>query len=154
MAMNPALVGKTYPASAPYEVGREKIREFADAIGDEHPAYRDVDAAKSLGYDDVIAPPTFPTVLTFVTGRQVIGDPELGIDYSRVVHGEQRFEYSRPVQAGDRLSATVTIEEIRAAAGNEILTMRSTATDSDGKHVVDVVTLLVVRGTAAEGSTA
>jgi acyl dehydratase len=149
MGMNPALVGKSYPASAPYEVGREKIREFADAIGDDNPAYRDVEVAKSLGYSDVIAPPTFPTVLTFVTGRQVIGDPELGIDYSRVVHGEQRFIYSRPVQAGDRLSAVVTIDEIRAAGGNEILTMRSTATDADGKHVVDVITLLVVRGTAA-----
>ena len=149
MAMNPALIGKTYPASEPYEVGREKIREFADAIGDDNAAYRDIEAAKALGYTDVVAPPTFPVVLSFVAGRQVIGDPELGIDYSRVVHGEQRFEYSRPIQAGDRLTATVTIEDIRSAAGNEILTMRSAASDADGKPVVDIVTVLVVRGTAA-----
>ena len=149
MAMNPALAGKTYPPSQPYEVGREKIREFADAIGDDNPAYLDAAAARSYGYDDVIAPPTFPVVLSFVAGRQVIGDPELGIDYSRVVHGEQRFEYSRPIQAGDVLTATVTIEDIRSAAGNEILTMRSAATDANGKHVVDIITVLVVRGTAA-----
>jgi len=149
MAMNPALAGKTYPPSEPYEVGREKIREFADAIGDDNPAYRDQAAARGYGYDDVIAPPTFPVVMSFVAGRQVIGDPELGIDYSRVVHGEQRFEYSRPIQAGDVLTATVTIEDIRSAAGNEILTMRSAANDANGKHVVDIITVLVVRGTAA-----
>ena len=149
MAMNNAVIGKSYPATEAYEVSREKIREFADAIGDDNPAYRDIEAAKALGYTDVIAPPTFPVVLSFVAGRQVIGDPELGIDYSRVVHGEQRFEYSRPIQAGDRLTATVTIEDIRSAAGNEILTMRSAAADADGKPVVDIVTVLVVRGTAA-----
>lgn len=149
MPMNPALVGKTYPATAPYEVGREKIREFADAIGDLHPAYRDIEAAKALGYSDVIAPPTFPVVLSFVAGRQVIGDPELGIDYTRVVHGEQRFEYSRPIQAGDALVVTIKLDDLRVAAGNEILTMRSTVTAGGGEHVVDIVTVLVVRGTAA-----
>lgn len=149
MAMNSALKGKSYPPTAPYEVGREKIREFADAVGDPHPAYRDVEAARALGHPDLIAPPTFPVVLSFVAGAQVVGDPELGIDYSRVVHGEQRFAYTRPVAAGDRLVVTITIDDIRKGGSNEILQMRSSVTDAGGGHVVDVTTLLVVRGAAA-----
>ena len=91
MPIDPAYAGRTYPPTEPYAVGVEKIREFATAIGDPNPAYRDPDAAQALGHPDVIAPPTFPFVLTFTASRQVVEDPELGIDYSRVVHGEQRF---------------------------------------------------------------
>ena len=124
MALDQSFVGRKYPPTEPYEVGREKIREFADAIGDPNPAYRDADAARALGHPDVIAPPTFPVVLSMRASAQVVADPELGLDYSRVVHGEQRFVYSRPVRAGDRLTVTVTVESIRSAAGNDLLTTR------------------------------
>src|SRR3954464_3719865 len=87
----PSFAGRSYPATPAYEVGVEKIREFADAIGDANPAYHDREAVRALGHPDVIAPPTFPVVLTFRDSRAIIEDPELGIDYSRVVHGEQRF---------------------------------------------------------------
>jgi acyl dehydratase len=146
--LDPSFVGRTYPPTPPYEVGREKIREFADAIGDPHPAYRDPEAARALGHPDVIAPPTFGIVLSSAAGRQVIGDPELGLDYSRVVHGEQRFVSTRPVRAGDRLTAVVTVENIRAAAGNDMITTRAEVTTVDGEPVFVAYSTLVARGTA------
>ncbi len=148
MALDPAFIGRSYPPTPAYEVGREKIREFADAIGDPNPAYRDPDAAAERGHPDVIAPPTFPVVVTFAASRQIIEDPALGLDYSRVVHGEQRFVYSRPVRAGDRLVTTMTIENIRSAGGNDILTSRGDVS-ADGEHVVTAFSTLVARGTAA-----
>jgi acyl dehydratase len=150
MALDPSFIGRTYPPTEPYEVGREKIREFADAIGDSHPAYRDPAAAQALGHPDVIAPPTFPVVLSMRAGAQVVLDPELGLDYSRVVHGEQRFVYTRPVRAGDVLTVTVTVESIRTAAGNDLLTTRGEISTVDGEPVVTAYSTLVARGTAEE----
>ena len=98
MPIDPSYAGRSYPPTDPYEVGVEKIREFADALGDPNPAYRDRTAAAALGHPEVMAPPTFPFVLTLPGLPAVIDDPELGIDYSRVVHGEQRFAYTRPVR--------------------------------------------------------
>jgi acyl dehydratase len=148
VALDQSFVGRKYPPTAPYEVGREKIREFADAIGDPHPAYRDPEAARALGHPDVIAPPTFGIVLSMRAGLQVVADPELGLDYSRVVHGEQRFVQARPIRAGDRLTATVTVESIRSAAGNDMLTTRGDVTTVDGEPVFTAYSTLVARGTA------
>ncbi len=150
MPLDESFVGRVYPPTEPYEVGREKIREFADAIGDSNPAYRDRAAAQALGYDDVIAPPTFPILMTMRASAQIIADPDLGLDYSRVVHGEQRFSYTRPILAGDVLHVTAQVESIRVAAGNELLTTRGEVTTLDGKHVVTAFSTLVVRGTAAQ----
>ncbi|HSV67852.1 MAG TPA: MaoC family dehydratase N-terminal domain-containing protein [Mycobacteriales bacterium] len=152
MAVNPSFIGRTYPPSEPYEVGREKIREFAAAVGDDNPAYHDPKAAHALGYPDVIAPPTFPVLVSFLASRQVIDDPELGLDYSRVVHGEQRFVYRRPVRAGDRLVALVSVDNIRQAAGNDIITTRLEVSTADGEQVVTIYSTLVARGTAAVGA--
>jgi acyl dehydratase len=146
--LDQSFVGRKYPPTPPYEVGREKIREFADAIGDSNPAYRDVEVARALGYPDVIAPPTFPVVLSMRAGAQVVGDPELGLDYGRVVHGEQRFVYVRPVRAGDRLIVTVSVESIRSAAGNDLLTTRGDVATVDGEPVLTAYSTLVARGTA------
>ena len=148
MALDQSFVGRKYPPTPPYEVGREKIREFADAIGDQSPVYRDPEAARALGYPDVIAPPTFPIVLSMRAGTQVVSDPELGLDYSRVVHGEQRFVYTRPVRAGDRLTVTVSVESIRSAAGNDLLTTRGEVATVDGEPVLTAYSTLVARGTA------
>ena len=146
MPIDPSYAGRSYPATPPYEVGVEKIREFADAIGDANPAFHDREAARALGYSDVIAPPTFPVVLTFRASRIIIDDPALGIDYSRVVHGEQRFSYTRPVEAGDSLTVTVTIDSIKSAGGHDMLTSRSDISTVDGEHVVTALSTLVVRG--------
>ena len=146
MPIDPSYAGRTYPASEPYEVGVEKIREFATAVGDTNPAYHDREAAKALGHPDVVAPPTFPFVLTFRASRAVIEDPDLGIDYSRVVHGEQRFVAARPVRAGDVLTVTVTVESIRSAGGHDMVTSRSDVATVEGEHVVSAYSTLVVRG--------
>jgi acyl dehydratase len=144
--IDPSYAGRTYPASEPYEVGVEKIREFATAVGDANPTYHDREAAKALGHPDVIAPPTFPFVLTFRASRAVIEDPDLGIDYSRVVHGEQRFVAARPIRAGDVLTVTVTVESIRSAGGHDMVTSRSDVATVEGEHVVSAYSTLVVRG--------
>jgi acyl dehydratase len=147
MPINPDFVGRKFPPSEPYEVSREKIREFAAAIGDPNPAYTSTDAAKALGHPDVIAPPTFAIVLTFRMGGFVL-DPELGVDYSRVVHGEQRFVHHRPIHAGDVLVGTPRIDDIRARGANETLVWSADIRTVDGEQVCEALNTLVVRGTA------
>lgn len=145
MALNHAFAGRVFPPSAPYQVGREAIREFAVAIGDANPAFHDVDVARDLGFPDLIAPPTFPIVIALQASTLVVQDPEFGLDYSRVVHGEQRFAYTRPVVSGDELVVTVTIEALRTVAGNDMVTTRGDVTTMDGEHVATVTSLLVAR---------
>ncbi len=148
MPLDQSFVGKVYPPTQPYEVGREKIREFAEAIGEDNPVHLDRAAAQALGYPDVIAPPTFPIVLAMRAGTQVINDPGLGLDYSKVVHGEEKFSYTRPIQAGDVLTVTVSVESIRSAAGNDLITTRGDISTVDGEPVVTAYSTLVARGTA------
>jgi acyl dehydratase len=146
MPLDPSFVGRTYPPTEPYLVGREKIREFARAIGAEDAAYHDPDAARAIGYTDVVAPPTFPTVVTMAASRQVIADPALGMDYSRVVHGDQKFAYTRPVQAGDELTCVNTVEDITQRGGHDFITIRTDVTDGAGAPVVSAWSKLVQRG--------
>ncbi|MEV6315961.1 MaoC family dehydratase N-terminal domain-containing protein [Streptomyces sp. NPDC051776] len=146
MPLDKSFIGRSYPPTPPYEVGREKIREFAEAIGDANPVYTDADAAKEHGHPDVIAPPTFAFAITFKAAEEVIHDPALGLDYSRVVHGDQKFAYARPVRAGDRLSVTSTIEAIKSLAGNDIIDIRGDVHDESGELVVTAYTKLVARG--------
>ncbi len=144
-----AYVGRVYPGPCTYQVGREKIRSFADAVNDPNPVYRDPEAAQALGYSDVIAPPTFGMVVTADASEVLLADPDLGIEFSRVVHGEQRFEYSRPIVADDVLTIAVTFEDVKVVAGNEMFTYRADATDASGSHVLTARSMLVVRGDAA-----
>jgi acyl dehydratase len=149
MSLDQSFVGRVYPPTEPYEVGREKIREFAAAVGDPNPVYREPAAARKLGYPDVIAPPTFAIIVTSRAAHQVIMDPELGVDYSRVVHGEQRFKHVRAIHAGDALTVVVTVESIRSAAGNDIVTTKSDVSTVDGEPVLTALNTLVVRGVSA-----
>ncbi|MFK3981271.1 MaoC family dehydratase N-terminal domain-containing protein [Micromonospora sp. NPDC050397] len=146
MSLDPSFVGRSYPPTAPYQVGREKIREFATAIGATDPAYHDLDAARALGHGDLVAPPTFPVIVTMAASQQIIDDPALGIDYSRVVHGDQRFAYARPVAAGDELICVNTVEEITSRGGHDFLTIRTDVSTAAGEPVVTVWSKLVVRG--------
>jgi acyl dehydratase len=146
VAINPDYLGREYPAPESYEVTRGKIREFAEAVNDPNPVYTDAASAKAAGYPDVIAPPTFPVILGMAGSAQAIADPELGVDFSRVVHGDQSFHYSRPLHAGDVLSSVTRITGIKSLGGNELLTLETVADNADGEHVVTTTMMLVVRG--------
>jgi acyl dehydratase len=146
MPLDPSFTGHAYPPTEPYRVGREKIREFVDAVGADDQAYRDPEVARKLGYPDVIAPPTFAIVLTNSGVRQLVEDPDLGLDFSRVVHGDQRFQYSRPIHAGDLLTCLSSIEQITSRGGHDFVTARTEVFDADGELVVTGWSRLVVRG--------
>jgi len=146
MPLDLSFVGRAWPPTEPYIVGREKIREFARAIGATDAEYHDPEAARAIGYADVVAPPTFPVVVTMTSSRQIIDDPDLGLDYSRVVHGDQRFKYSRPVVAGDALVCVNSVDEITQRGGHDFITTRTEVTTVDGEHVVTAWSKLVQRG--------
>jgi acyl dehydratase len=146
MAINRDYLGRTYPPTEPYEVSRVKLAEFADAIGDQNPVHRDGDAARAAGYRDVVAPPTFPIVISMAGSARAVMDPGLGINYAMVVHGEQRFEYNRPLFAGDTVTCQSTISDIRAAGRNVLLTTRTEITTVEGEHVCTAYSTIVERG--------
>jgi acyl dehydratase len=146
VALDPSFVGRSYPTADAYQVGREKIREFAEAIGDDNAVYRDPGVARAFGYPDVIAPPTFAIILALRAQQALISDPDLGLDYSRVVHGDQSFTHHRPIRAGDELAATLYIDRIRAMGSNDLLTVRCEITDRAGDPVTTARSMLVVRG--------
>jgi acyl dehydratase len=146
VAINRDYVGRTFPPSEPYEVSRVKIAEFAAAIGDPSPVFRDRAAARAAGHPDVIAPPTFAIVLSMASAGVAISDPGLGLNYAMVVHGEQRFEYERPILAGDVLIAQPTITDIRDAGRNVMLTTSTQIRTADGELVCTAIGTLVERG--------
>ncbi len=146
MPLDPSFVGRSWPPSAPYVVGREKIREFATAIGATDAEYHDPEAARALGYPDVVAPPTFPIVVTMAANGQIMRDPGLGMDYTRVVHGDQKFSYVRPVVAGDTLVCVSTVEEITQRGGHDFITTRADVTTESGEPVLTTWMKLVQRG--------
>ena len=141
--MNSELVGRAFPPTAPYLVGREKVREFARAVFADAPQHSDPEAARALGYADVVAPPTFAMVVQDLTLQQLLGDPESGIELSRLVHAEQRFRYSRPIVAGAELTATLAVTGIRTLGGNAMITSEAEIVDADGAHVVTTTSVLL-----------
>jgi acyl dehydratase len=146
MPVNPDFAGRSFPPSEPYEVSRVKIAEFAQAIGDLSPLCRDRAAAQAAGYPDVIAPPTFAIVISMASSGHAIADEELGLDYSMVVHGEQRFEHARPLHAGDVVVAQTTITDITPRRTMTMLTTRTDISTTGGEHVCTAVSTLVERG--------
>jgi acyl dehydratase len=146
MPLDQSLVGHVYPPAAPYRVSREKIREFAEAVGADDAAYLDPEAARKLGHPDVIAPPTFAFVLTISGLRHLVDDPDLGLDFGRVVHGDQRFHHERPICAADVLTCRSTVEQISSFGGGDLLTIRTEVTDEDDQLVTTSWSKIVVRG--------
>lgn len=146
MPVNPSVEGRVYPPTDPYLVGREKVREFARAVFAAHATNLDPEAARAAGYADVVAPTTFPIVVTAATLAQLLADEEAGVDFTRVVHGDQRFAYSRPIVAGDELTAVMTITSVKSIGGHSMITSESAIADATGAHVVTATSTLVVRG--------
>ena len=146
MALNKEYVGRVVGPTAPYEVSRVKIADFADAIGEPSEFCRDREAAQQAGYPDVIAPPTFAVVIAMNATAQLEQDPDLGLDYSMVVHGEQSFSYSRPLHAGDVVTASTTVESIRNLGATSMLVTSTNISTTDGEHVCTARSMLVERG--------
>jgi len=146
VAINPGYAGRTFEPSEPYEVSRVKIAEFATAIGDSSPLCRDRAAAQAAGYPDVVAPPTFAIVITAANSARLIADPDLGVNYAMVVHGEQSFAYDRPLRAGDVVVAQTTIESIRQVRSLTTMATITEISTVDGEHVCTAHSTLVERG--------
>jgi hypothetical protein len=132
MAVDPSVAGRTFPSTPPYTVSREKLVEFAHATGST--------------YDGGAAPATFPIVVAFAAMTALMQDPSVGIELHRVVHGEQRFTYERPVVAGDELTATLTVDSLRQIGGADIIGTRSEIVDGEGRPVCTAYATLVHRG--------
>jgi acyl dehydratase len=147
MALNQSLKGKEY-GRIEFRVDRDHVVRFAAAIGEEAPLFRDPVAARAAGYGEQIAPPTFVTAMQIMTSGQVVLDPELGLDYSRVVHGEQEYEWARPLRVGENLTATPRIADIYARGSNEFLVIESEIRDEEGETVTVARSTLLSRGTA------
>ena len=144
--VNPNVEGKKYPATDPYLVGREKIREFAHAVKSVNPMNLDVFAAQAAGYTDVIAPPTFAVVIQERSLATVLADPEADIDFSRVVHGDQRFVHVRPIVAGDELTSVLKVASVKSLGAHSMITFETEVFDIENQLVCTAISTLVVRG--------
>ena len=134
MAISEAHGGRQYPPTAAYPISAAKIAEFARALGDDNPAYAG---------DSAIAPPTFAAVISAPAWQQMFDDPELELALASIVHGDQRFDHHAPLRAGDVVSATLTIDKVRARAGSDIITSSVLITDADGAERVTATATFV-----------
>lgn len=146
MSINPELQGRSYQLSDVYSVGRESIRDFARAVKASHLAHFDVAAAQALGHADLIAPPTYAIIVAQRADALLINDPESGIDFSRVVHAEQRFTHHKPIVAGDELVAELHVDTVRGMGGGAMITTRAEISTVDGVAVATTVSAILVRG--------
>ena len=144
MAPNPDAVGKTYP-SVHYAVGREKVREFASAVGEEGRVHHDPDAAREAGYADVVAPPMFAVVYSSRALTAALFDPDVGIDFARMVHSGQEFVWGPPVVAGDEVATELEVKEIAERGGLAFFVFKSRSTNQDGETVCTGTWTNVVR---------
>jgi len=151
MPVNRAHVGRAMRSTAPIEITRGDIRRFATAIGDKNPLYLDAEVARAQGYRDVLAPPTFLITAAASTGPGLLSDPELGLNFGLVVHGQQGFTLHRPVCAGDVLESETRIDDVRDAGRHELIRLITEFT-TEGTPVATLTNTIVSRGTAAEAT--
>ncbi|MFW0107915.1 FAS1-like dehydratase domain-containing protein [Rothia sp. P6271] len=144
--INPEILGKTYTNNTPYTVGKEHIREFAHATQAQSPLHHDTKTAQKAGYRDIIAPPTYAIILAQQADSLLIQDPESGIDFSRVVHADQRFTHHQPITAGDNIITSVHVENLRMIGTSAMLTTREELHTTDGELLSTCTTSLLIRG--------
>jgi acyl dehydratase len=145
MPVDDSAVGKEYPA-ATYEVGVEKIHEYANAVGEGAAVHRDREAAKAAGFRDVVAPPMFAVVYSSPALGPAVLDPEVGINFAAMVHGGQEFVWGEPVCAGDEITTTARVAEITEKDGKGFYVFESTSVNQDGDEVVRATWTNIVRG--------
>jgi acyl dehydratase len=145
MAPDEMPVGKEYP-SVSYEVGREKVREYANAVGETNPVHHDADAAREAGFRNVVAPPMFCTVYSAPAMGPAILDPDLAINLAAMVHGSQVFEWGEPVCAGDTITTTPRFVDVRERDGKTFYVFESVSVNQDGDEVVRATWTNIVRG--------
>ncbi len=134
MGIKTDAVGKTYPPET-YAVGREKVREYASAVGEELDLHHDPEAARAAGYADVVAPPMFAVVFAGRAMGPALFDPDVGIDFSRMVHGGQEFIWGPPVVAGDEIVTEIEVKDVSERGGLEFYVFESRSTNQDGETV-------------------
>ena len=144
-----AFVGRTLEPSPPYQVGREKIQEFARAIGEDAPVCHDLAAARQAGHPDLVAPPTFIVTFTMPLIEAFLRDPAFGWDYGHMVHADQSIVLHRPVHGGDELVTTILVEDLSTRAGSHRLTLRCDVAESAGTEVAMTRSVLVTRAEPA-----
>jgi acyl dehydratase len=145
MSVNAAVIGKAYPP-ATYAVGREKIREYAAAVGETDPIHFDVDAARDAGYADVVAPPMFAVVYGARAVGPAILDPEVGIDFSMMVHAGQEFVWGPVVIAGDEVTTTASVKDINDRGGVAFYVFETVSENQRGETVCAGTWTQLVRG--------
>ncbi|RVW03824.1 (3R)-hydroxyacyl-ACP dehydratase subunit HadA [Rhodococcus xishaensis] len=139
------LVGFSYRMPDYYEVGREKVREFAAAVQNDHPAHYEEEAAHALGHPTLLAPPTFISVIGAIAQKYLLEQIITGFDLSQILQTDQKLIFHRPLLAGDRLTVDVSLESFRQTAGTDIFVTKNLVTDEAGEPVVTSLTTLVGR---------
>jgi len=145
MPVNKQAVGKRYEPVV-YAVGREKIREYAYAVGESNPVHLDVDAARAAGYDDVVAPPMFAVVYSAPAVAPAILDPDVELNFAMMVHGGQEFVWGPPVVAGDEITTAANVKEIREDEDRGYYVFESVSTNQRGEEVCRGTWTNIVRG--------
>ena len=140
------ITGREYPAVGPYNVGSEEIRKFAAAVKNTHAQHYDVEVARTLGHKDLVASPTFLVTIAQRAEALMINDPDANVDFTRVVHADQRFTHHRAVVAGDELFAQSTVTSVKEVAGNRLITTKTAVTSADRAPVATITSTLLIRG--------
>jgi acyl dehydratase len=138
-------IGKRYDPFS-YEVGKEKIGEYARVIGAENPVHFDRQAARDAGFRDVVAPPMFAVVYSAPAMAPGLFDPEVGIDFARMVHGGQEFAWGEPVVSGDVITTTAEVADVSERDGRGFYVFESVSLNQDGQEVVRGTWTNIVRG--------
>jgi acyl dehydratase len=145
MPVDTKAAGKTYEPKI-YAVGREKVREYANAVGETNPVHLDVEAARAAGYADVVAPPMFAVVYSAPAMAPAVLDPDVGINLAMMVHGGQEFVWGQPVVAGDEITTTASVKDISERDGKGFYVFETVSNNQDGDTVATGIWTNIVRG--------
>jgi acyl dehydratase len=141
------VVGKAYEPVT-YAVGREKIREYAAAVGETNPLHFDLDAARAAGHSDLVAPPMFAVVYSARAVMPAIFDPEVGINFAMMVHAGQEFAWGTLVVAGDEITTTASVNDISERGGMSFFVFETLSENQRGEMVCTGTWTQLVRGGA------